>query len=51
MTEHLEHHYPKLFNAEYPKQLKVGIFEDIVADGEWDAELLKEAIRKYKNAS
>jgi len=48
MTVRLERHYPKLFNAEKPKPLKVGIFEDMVAEhDDWNAELLKIVIKKY----
>lgn len=47
----LERHYPKLFNTEKPKPIKVGIFEDMVAEHEdWNTELLQEAIKKYVRA-
>lgn len=47
MIVRLERNYPKLFDAENPKPLKVGIFDDILEKGDWDANLLKAAIRTY----
>ena len=43
----MESKYPKFFNAEAPKPLKVGIFDNILETGDWDMELLKSAIQIY----
>ena len=47
-TQALAEKYPKLFNIETPKPLKVGVLEDILAlDNNWNGLLLKRAIKIY----
>ena len=50
MIVRLERNYPKLFDVENPKPLKVGIFEEIVAEVDWNVGVLKEAIKQYARA-